>query len=178
MGWLADYRCDVGHYCAISGRSSWHETVTQQGLWALFQYRVGSGVYHSRLPKPLKQPLLIGCSLWRKGVEIATGICLPREAVIGPGLYIGHFGGVVLHPHVALGANCNISQGVTIGVSGRGDSRGVPVIGERVYVAPHAVIAGKVIVGDGASISANSLVLCDVPAGALAQGVPAVVKQG
>ena len=37
-------------------------------------------------------------------------------------------------------------------------------------------ILGPVTIGDGASIGANAVVLCDVPAGATAVGVPAVVR--
>jgi serine O-acetyltransferase len=88
-------------------------------------------------------------------------------------LHIGHFGNVIVNPRVAIGAYCNIAQGVTIGVFGRGAQRGVPVIGDHVHIGPNAVVAGKISVGDRAMISANSLVLRDVPPGGLARGVPA-----
>jgi serine O-acetyltransferase len=50
---------------------------------------------------------------------------------------------------------------------------GGPTLGDRVYVFAGAKIIGAVTVGDDAIIGANSVVLCDVPAGATAVGVPA-----
>ena len=48
-----------------------------------------------------------------------------------------------------------------------------PVLGNSVDIGAGAVILGRVMLGDGAVIGANAVVLCDVPAGALAVGVPA-----
>ena len=44
---------------------------------------------------------------------------------------------------------------------------------DHVYVSPHACIFVPVTIGDGATIAACTLVLCDVPAGHTAIGVPA-----
>ena len=44
------------------------------------------------------------------------GISIPFTCSIGKGFYIGHFGGIVVHNKAVIGSNCNISQGVTIGV--------------------------------------------------------------
>jgi serine O-acetyltransferase len=38
------------------------------------------------------------------------------------------------------------------------------------------VILGDITIGDFAHIGANAVVLCDVPAGGIAVGVPAVIK--
>jgi serine O-acetyltransferase len=149
--------------------------LTTQSLWASLQYRVASGIYRSRLPRVVKKPLLIVCGIWHKVVEIITGVRLPKEAVIGPGLVVAG-GGVILNRDVVLGSNCTIAQGVTIGESWGEGRQGVPVIGSGVWVGPNAVVAGRISVGDGAVISALSLVLHDVPEGALARGVPATIK--
>jgi serine O-acetyltransferase len=45
-----------------------------------------------------------------------------------------------------------------------------------VDIGAGAKILGPVHIGAGATIGANAVVLCDVPAGALAVGVPAVIK--
>src|SRR5690606_2511217 len=74
-----------------------------------------------------------------------------------------------------IGADCCISQGVTIGVSGRGEMRGVPVVGNRVYFGVNAVVVGKIYVGDDVLIGANSLVNRDVPEHCTVLGVPAVI---
>lgn len=106
-------------------------------------------------------------------LEITTGISLPYAATIGDGLYIGHYGCIGVHEKVVIGKNCNISQGVSIGVSGYGENRGVPIIGDEVYIASNAVIAGKIKIGDGAVIAAGALILKDVPEKAVMIGNPA-----
>ncbi|BAO55752.1 hexapeptide transferase family protein [Nonlabens marinus S1-08] len=112
--------------------------------------------------------------LFQKKVEILTGITLPYSTQIGEGLYIGHHSGIIVNANAVIGSNCNISQGVTIGVSGRGDQRGVPIIGNRVYIGVNAVIAGRITVGDAAVIAANSLVTRNVDSHTTVMGVPAV----
>lgn len=76
------------------------------------------------------------------------GISIPYNTRIGSGLYIGHFGGIVVNSEAVIGKNCNIHHGVTIGQANRGDKKGYPVIGDRVFIGPGAVvIIGKVKVG-------------------------------
>ncbi len=48
---------------------------------------------------------------------------------------------------------------------------GAPVRGDRVYVGTGATIAGKIRIGDGAKIAANTLVIANAPAGATYMGV-------
>jgi serine O-acetyltransferase len=109
----------------------------------------------------------------QKLVEIVTGIHLPPRCSIGPGLYIGHFGPIILNPQVSLGANCNLSQGVTIGIAGRGDNRGCPALGDRVYVGAGAIIFGKIHIGNDAAVGAGAVVTSSVPARAVVVGNPA-----
>ncbi|MEO9953558.1 serine O-acetyltransferase [Nonlabens sp.] len=165
---------DIKRYTDYSGKSAVLMLLTQQGLWALFQYRFFNWVYTSRLPKVLKWPLLAIGVLKLKGIEVLTGITIPYSATIGEGFYIGHHSGIVINAHAIIGKNCNISQGVTIGISGRGDNRGVPEIGDRVYIGANATVVGKIKVGDRAVIGANSLVVKDVGARTTVVGVPAI----
>ena len=123
----------------------------------------------------IKCPLRFLLTLWHKLIEITTGISLPCTVTAGPGLHLPHCGMRVVNSGVVLGADCCISQGVTIGVSGRGQRRGVPRIGDRVYFGVNAVVAGKIVIGDDVLIGANSLVNRDVPAHCTVLGVPAVV---
>jgi len=174
MIWWSDYREDMKRYVALRGGLV-VSLLTEQGLWALFQYRVASSIYRSSLSPSRKRLLLLLTEVWRKPIEIATGISLPYRASIEPGFYIGHFGNIFVHPDAVIGERCNIHQGVTIGISGRGAARGVPTIGDRVYIGPGASVLGKLSIGDDAVISANSLVVGDVPAHTTAMGVPARV---
>lgn len=103
------------------------------------------------------------------------GISIPFDTVIGPGFYIGHFGGIVVNAACRIGRNCNISHGVTLGQTNRGPRQGVPVIGNNVYIGPGAKIIGGVRVGDHAAIGANAVVTRDVPDRAVVAGAPARV---
>ncbi len=103
---------------------------------------------------------------WR----IASGADIPINARIGGGLLIPHPIGIVIHPEAEIGPNCLIFQGVTLGT---GTGPGLPRIGAGVDIGAGAKLLGPITVGDGAKIGANAVVLCDVPAGATAVGIPA-----
>lgn len=107
--------------------------------------------------------------------SIKYGISISPDARIGPGFYIGHYGGIVVNTDVVIGANCNISQGVTLGQSNRGDRAGCPTIGDNVYIGPGAKVIGRIHVGDHAAIGANAVVIRDVAASTSVGGVPARV---
>lgn len=91
------------------------------------------------------------------------GIDIPREARIGAGLNIAHFGGIFISPGAKIGRNLDISQDVTIGVSGEGAKRGVPIIGDNVYIGPGAKLFGKIRIGNNVKIGANAVVYKDIP---------------
>lgn len=174
-GWRS-FCADLARYQAYHpDRSALSSLLLNQGLWALLQYRVTRGLYDSGVPSFLKKPLLAFCVLWQKLIEVLTGIELPYRASVAPGLFIAHLGPIIIHPDAVIGAGCNLCQGVTLGVSGRGPRRGVPTLGERVYVGANAVIAGEVNVGDDALVAANALVTRDVAPRAVVLGNPAQV---
>jgi serine acetyltransferase len=100
------------------------------------------------------------------------GINIPFDTRIGVGLYIGHPGNIHFNARAFVGANCNISQGVTLGQSNRGKNKGYPVIGDGVYIGPGAKIVGAVRVGNNVAIGANCVVTKDVPDNAVVVGVP------
>jgi serine O-acetyltransferase len=104
---------------------------------------------------------------------IRYGMDISRDARIGSGFYIGHFGGIFVNKDVVIGDNCNISQGVTLGRQNRGARVGCPVIGNNVYIGPGAKIIGNVHVGDNAAIGANAVVVNDVAANTSVGGIPA-----
>ena len=107
--------------------------------------------------------------------QIRFGIGISYKTQIGPGLYIGHQGGIVINEQVVIGKNCNLSQQVTIGVSRRGERAGVPTIGDNVYIGPGAKIFGQIQVGNDAAIGANCVVTRDVPDNGVVVGIPGKV---
>jgi serine O-acetyltransferase len=101
------------------------------------------------------------------------GFDISPDVAVGSGLYIGHFGGVVINRDVIIGANCNLSHEVTLGQVNRGERAGCPVIGDNVYIGPGAKIIGSLRVGDNSAVGANAVVLEDVPENVAVGGVPA-----
>lgn len=150
------------------GRDPW-----RQGLWVMCVYRFGRWRYGVR-PALLRRL----CSLlykWLKiTAQILTGIDLPCEAQVGRRLRIDHFGGVIISGDVQIGDDVILRHGVTLGLKHEG-KRGAPRLGNRVEVGAGAVVLGAVCIGDGAVIGANAVVLQDIPANALAVGIPARV---
>lgn len=108
----------------------------------------------------------------RRLIRLLYSTILPVEVEIGESTRFGYGGlGVVLHPEARIGARCLIGQHVTIG--GRSGHVGAPWLGDEVLVSPGAKILGPIVVGDGAIIGANAVVLHDVSAGQVVGGIPA-----
>ena len=147
----------------------------EQSIWAVWLYRYGRRLV-ARRDGPLKRLSLKLYWLFYRIVETASGITLPLSAEIGPGLRIWHFGNVMLHGKVVIGANCTLHHGVTIG--SRRARGAAPTLGDNVYVGAYAQLLGGIRVGSNCRIGAMSVVLEDVPDGATAVGNPArVVKR-
>lgn len=145
--------------------------IWRQGLWAMWVYRFGQWRYKVR-PAWLRKPFSFLYKLQRTVIQMLTGIELPCETQVGRRLRIEHFGGIIVSGDAVIGDDVVIRQGVTIGLK-RTNQRGAPQIGNRVDIGAGAKLLGPIRIGDDAVIGANAVVLCDVPAGALAVGVPA-----
>jgi serine O-acetyltransferase len=100
------------------------------------------------------------------------GFQIPYKTQIGRGFYIGHFGTIVINGNVTIGNNCNISQNVTLGQTNRGELKGVPKIGDKVWVGAGAVIVGNIIIGNNVLIAANAYVNFNVPDNCIVIGNP------
>ena len=88
---------------------------------------------------------------------------------------IEHAGGIVVSGFARFGDNCRIRNGVTVGLA-RVEDPCAPQIGDDVDIGTGAKLLGNIRIGNHVRIGANAVVLCDVPAGALAVGVPARIK--
>lgn len=107
--------------------------------------------------------------------QIKYGFQIYPETEIGEGLYLGHWGALVINPNVKIGKNCNIAQGVTIGQANRGKNAGFPVIGDEVWIGANAVIVGNIRIGDNVLIAPNAYVNTDVPPNSIVIGNPAQI---
>lgn len=98
------------------------------------------------------------------------------DAQIGNGLYLGHMGSIIINPGTVLGKNVNLAAGVTIGQTNRGERKGVPVIGDNVWIGSNAVVVGKITIGTDVLIAPNAYVNFDVPDHSVVIGNPGVIK--
>ena len=146
-----------------------------QGLWASSVYRVAHAVRLVRDRSIFHRLADVFLIFLQKWIEIITAIELPADCDIGPGLYIGHFGPIIINGRVKIGSYNNLSQGVTIGVVQRGSRQGVPVIGDRVYIGPNAIIIGGIEIGHDVAIGAGAVVTRSIPPLGVAAGNPAKI---
>lgn len=100
------------------------------------------------------------------------GMEISRTTRIGKGLYIGHPYNITINPCAILGENINIHKGVSIGQENRGKRKGVPTIGNRVWIGINSIIVGNITIGDDVLIAPNSYVNCDVPTHSIVLGNP------
>ena len=155
-------------YTHIGYRGGLRKTLhalTNPGFQAVWSYRFRRWLMRCHVP-------LIG-EILERFTEVWTGISIPAETQIGPGLMILHSGGVVINGRVVLGSGCTLHHNVTIGnrVSG-GPS---PHIGDRVMIGVGACVLGGIELGDDVEIGANAVVIDSVPHGGIAVGVPAKI---
>jgi serine O-acetyltransferase len=140
-------------------------TMSHDGSLALVLVRLREAAYRHRVP-------LFG-SVARRLQTTLFGIEIARDVRLGEGVVFLHTVGVVIGGDSQIGDRVMFLGGNTVGSI---NNKGYPRIGNDVVIGAGARILGPVTIGDGASIGANAVVLCDVPPGAVAVGVPAVVR--
>jgi serine O-acetyltransferase len=148
---------------------------TRPGFRALAVYRFGAWRMTVR-SRWLRMPLSLIFHTAFRHCRNVYGIEIPHTATIGRGVIVEHQGGIVVHGQTVIGDNSIIRQNCTFGIRSPATPTEAPTIGARVDVGAGAVILGRITIGDDAVIGANAVVLQDVPAGALAVGIPAVIK--
>lgn len=135
-------------------------------------YRMGRWIQKNVSLPILRPALKIMHVTFSKIVDLLFIGEISLEAEIGKGFYIGHYGSIWIGP-VTMGDYCNVSQEVTIGIGGKGKGRGVPEIGNYVYVGPGAKVFGKIKIGNNVAIGANAVVSKNVADNAVMVGNPA-----
>ena len=143
--------------------------VNSPGLHAIWAYR---GL-HRLWQKPGGKPTARALSTVVRSV---TGVEIHPGAQIGRRFFIDHGMGVVIGETAEVGDDVMLYHGVTLGGRTLKRVKRHPTVGNRVTMGAGARVLGPVVIGDGAQIGANSVVVKDVPAGAVATGVPAVIR--
>lgn len=106
-------------------------------------------------------------SRWITGIEIHPG------AKIGRRVFIDHGMGVVIGETSEISDDCTLYHGVTLGGTSWNKGKRHPTLGKGVVVGAGAKILGPILIGEGARIGSNAVVVKEVPAGATAVGIPA-----
>ena len=106
-----------------------------------------------------------------------TGVEIHPGATIGRRLFIDHAMGVVIGETAEIGDDVMLYHGVTLGGRSLERVKRHPTVEDGVTIGAGARVLGPITVGRGAQIGANSVVVRDVPAGAVVVGVPGQVRQ-
>ncbi|MDR6863400.1 serine O-acetyltransferase [Phycicoccus sp. 3266] len=140
------------------------------GLHAVWAYRLAHRMWlRGGAWKPAARLLMTA-------VRSVTGVEIHPAAVIGRRFFIDHGMGVVIGETAEVGDDVMIYHGVTLGGRSLEKVKRHPTVGSRVTIGAGARVLGPVYIGDDAQIGANSVVVKDVPAGAIATGVPATIR--
>ena len=148
-------------------------------------------ISYNQLTAPQQRQAMLTAQLQCSGsvqIESTLQIEYALNCFIGKGSFINHNATIVdvcpikLGNQALIGPNCLISSAV-----GRTqiwpeyyppEEAGRPVsIGHRVWIGANSTICAGVTIGDNAVIGAGSLVTHDIPANAIAYGVPATVQR-
>jgi serine O-acetyltransferase len=157
------------HDARRGSRFAFVAAALEYGFIATLVYRYGRWTRTIR-PRLLSYPFKLAYIVLRFFVHVLFGIDVSTNADIGPGLHIGHFGGIFLHGD--MGRNCSVGQGVTIGFKGAGKSGQRPRVGDDVYIGAGAFVIGAIRIGDRVVVGANTTVVSDVPDDHVVVGAP------
>jgi len=105
-----------------------------------------------------------------------TGVEIHPGARIGRRFFIDHGMGVVIGETAEVGDDVMLYHGVTLGGRSMARIKRHPTVGNRVTIGAGARVLGPIRIGDDVQVGANSVVVKDVAAGAVATGIPAVVR--
>ena len=100
-------------------------------------------------------------------LKLKHGLEISLSVKIGYGLCLQHPFNITLNSKCILGNNVTIYKNVTIGNEDRGKRKGVPTIGNNVYIGLNSVVVGAVNIGDNVLIAPNAFVNFDVPANSI-----------
>lgn len=148
-----------------AAQSVFEVITTYPGFHAVLLHRVSHRLWGMGLRWPAR--FLSFLTRWWTGIEIHPG------AVIGRRFFIDHGMGVVIGETATIGDDCTLYHGVTLGGTSWNKGRRHPTLENGVVIGAGAKVLGPIVVGEGARIGSNSVVVKPVPAGVTVVGIPA-----
>jgi serine O-acetyltransferase len=148
-----------------AARNRFEVLMTYPGVHAILFHRLSHRLWRLGFFWPARQ--LAHFARWVTGIEIHPG------AQIGRRVFIDHGMGVVIGETAEVGDDVTLYHGVTLGGTSWNKGKRHPTLGKGVVVGAGAKILGPILLGDGAKVGSNAVVVKDVPPGATAVGIPA-----
>ncbi len=153
-----------------AARGFFEVITTYPGVHALLWHRLNHRLWQAGLKWLARW--LSTLARWLTGIEIHPA------ASIGRRFFIDHGMGVVIGETAEIGDDCTLYHGVTLGGTTWEKGKRHPTLGNNVVVGAGAKVLGPIVVGNGARVGSNAVVVKDVPPGATVVGIPGhVVKQ-
>ena len=152
-----------------AARNAWEVMTCYPGFHAMLMHRLAHAIWGLRLRWLAR--FISHIARWLTGIEIHPG------ATIGRRFFIDHGMGVVIGETAEIGDDCTLYHGVTLGGTSWNRGKRHPTLGRGVVVGAGAKILGPIVIGDGAQIGSNAVVVKPVPAGATAVGIPARILE-
>jgi serine O-acetyltransferase len=137
---------------------------TWPGIHALLAHRIAHALHEAGVPLLPRAIALLA--------RAVTGIEIHPAARIGEGLFIDHGSGVVIGETADIGNDVTLYQGVTLGGTGFATGKRHPTVQDNVTIGSGAKLLGPIVVGHGAKIGANTVVITDVPPNSTVVGNP------
>jgi serine O-acetyltransferase len=152
-----------------AARTHWEIITTYPGVHALIIHRLSHWVWSKRFFWIARFISHIG--RWLTGIEIHPG------ATIGRRVFIDHGMGVVIGETAVIGDDCTLYHGVTLGGTSWNKGKRHPTLEQGVVIGAGAKVLGPIMIGKGAKIGSNAVVVKDVPENATAVGIPARILE-
>ena len=154
-----------------AARNWWEVLTCYPGMHAIWLHRfLSSPLWHVGLKWPAR--------MISQMVRFVTGVEIHPGATLGRRVFIDHGMGIVIGETAEVGDDCTLYHGVTLGGVAWNQGKRHPTLGAGVTVGAGAKILGPFLVGAGARVGSNSVVVKEVPAGATVVGIPARVVEG
>jgi putative colanic acid biosynthesis acetyltransferase WcaB len=131
----------------------------------------------TQLPMPFSTFSILPRTLYQLLAEWILGVELPWDTQVGSNLQLQHGVALVVNHKTTIGSNCILRHSTTIGNKKLSDGSysDSPQIGNNVDIGSNVVIIGAIKVGDNTTIGAGSVVVKDIPEGAVVVGNPAKI---
>lgn len=157
-----DIGCVAARDPAAGG--TWEILLTYPGVHAIVWHRIAHRLWKAKLRFPARFLSWFG--------RLITNVDIHPAATIGRRFFIDHGAGVVIGETAEVGDDVTLYHGVTLGGTSWSPGKRHPTIENGVLIGCGAKVLGPIVVGAGARIGANSVVVDPVPPGMTVIGIP------